>query len=651
MNIQILDSWLREYLKTPAKYKQIVDNLSLTSVSVEKITEQDQDYIYDIEVTTNRPDLMSVVGLAREAAAVLPQFDIQAKFSEPKFESNISETKPLELPITIDPRLINRICAVALEVTVKESPKYIKDRILASGINPHNNLIDVTNYVMRETGHPMHAFDYDKLLKFGKFIIREAKKGETLIDLHNDKYELKGGEIIAEDGKGEIIDLLGIMGTANSAVDETTKRVMLFVDNDDATHIRRASMGLGIRTDAAILNEKGVDPELALPAILRGVELLKEIADGRVVSKLFDEYPNKVQAKTVTVTEEKINQVIGIEIPLKVSEKILTNLGFEVTTPGKSLSAAVPSWRLDDIAIPEDLIEEVARVYGYFKLPSVLPHEKIQAPYRQTFDQFYWENRARDALKYWGFTELFTYPMVSEDLLEEAPENSVTIKNPLTEDHIYMRRTLVPSLLEAIRENKNRTLLNLFEIANVYIKKANSLPDEKLRLAGVIKEEKVDFLKVKGLIESLLHDLGIKNLEFTPAKSGAQGADIFIGKEYLGEIEVLEKGLIDFELDFDLILQHVSSSKIYIPTSKFPEAVEDLRFEIDETIPFSKITNTIKEQSDLVKRVELLDVYQNKKTFRIVYQSTEKNLTSEDLGILREKITSALQKTYKANSA
>lgn len=652
MNIQILDSWLKEYLRSPAKANEIAKNLSLTSVSVERVTEWDHDHIYDIEITTNRPDLMSVVGLAREAAAVLPEFGIEAKFVEPKIPENKSSNLPdLELPIKFDPKIINRICAVALDVTLKDSPDYIKNRLTAAGINPHNNLIDVTNYVMRELGHPMHAFDYDKLLKFGTFTIREAKTGEKIIDLHNDEHELKGGDIVAVDEKNEIIDLLAVIGTENTAVDSNTKRVLLFVDNDDANHIRKTSMSLGIRTDAAILNEKGVDPELAYLALLRGVELLARIADAKVISKIYDEYPNKFATKTVSVTEEKINSVMGVEVPLTQSEKILKDLGFEVKIEGKTIHAKVPSWRASDVEIPEDLIEEVARVYGYFKLPSVLPYEPTQTPYQQTLDQFYWEKRAREALKYWGFTEVYTYPMVSEDLLEEAPDNSVTIKNPLTEDHVYMRRTLVPSLLEAVRENKNRTDLKLFELANIYIKKPKSLPNEQLRLAGVYRCEKADFLKVKGIIEALLSDLGIKDLDFKPTKSGAVGADVYIGKNFVGEIEVLERDLIDFELDFDLILKHVSQSKIYKPTSKFPEAYEDLRFEIDETIPFSKITKVIKEQSKLVRRVELLDVYQNKKTFRIVYQSEEKNLTANDIKEVREKIISALAKSFKAKLA
>jgi phenylalanyl-tRNA synthetase beta chain len=408
-------------------------------------------------------------------------------------------------------------------------------------------------------------------------------------------------------------------------------------------------MNLAIRSEAAVLNEKGVDPELADKAVMHGVELLEKIADAKVISEFLDIYPNKVKPKTVSVTFEKIDSVIGVPIEHKTSVQILKDLGFEVSSNETKIDAIVPSWRANDIEIPEDLVEEIARVYGYFKIPSIIPPVTGMHAYNRQSDLFYWENRARTALKHWGFSELYTYPMVSEDLLEVATKEAVTIKNPLTEDHIYMRTTLVPSLLSAIRENKNRSGLKLFELANVYLKRDKKLPEEKLKLAGIYKREKADFFEVKGVIESLLLDLGVKEFEFKPSGSGGTGADVYIAKSYLGQIEILEPGLIDFELDFETIVQNTSLKKSYAPVSKFPESVEDLRFEIDETIPYGKIVRTIREQSDLVKKIELLDVYKNKKTFRIIYQSSNRNLTNEDLTQLREKITSALKKSFKAN--
>lgn len=654
MNIKNLDSWLREYLKTAAGPKKIAECMSLAAVSIEKLEPFDsahgRDWVYDIEVTTNRPDLMSAVGLAREAAAVLPQYGIAAKFVSPKFDEPTIDKK-LELEIKNDPKLVNRILAVALEIKLGKSPQEVAERIEASDIRSLNNAVDVTNYVMREIGHPMHVFDYDKLAKTGKLVIRESKKGEKIQTLDGKEYVLAGGDIVADDGTGRIIDLLGVMGTLNSAVDEKTKRVLLFVDNNDPWRIRKTSMSLAIRSDAATLNEKGVDPEVARDAILRGVELLREIADGKVISEVCDIYPNKPKHNSISISEQKINTIVGANIPAKTSTKILEDLGFETHINGSNIKVNVPSWRLNDIRIEEDLIEEIVRIYGYHKVPSRIPAFETGEPYSQAINEFYLENRIKDALKYFGFTEIYTYSMVSEDLLEISTEDAVTIRNPLDEDHVYMRTTLVPSILEAARENKGREELKLFELSNVYIKKPKGLPEEKFKLAGIYKKPKASFFDVKGVVESLLLELGISEVKFKPTKSGAAGASVSIESDSLGEIEQLEQDLIDFELDFEILLKHASLAKVYKPISKFPESYEDLRFEIDETMPYDKIVRTIREQSDLIRDVSLLDVYKNKKTFRITYQSYERNLTNEDLTELRKKITSALKKKFKAQPA
>ena len=389
MNIKILDSWLREYLKTKASPQKIAEYMSLTSVSIEKLEKLGDDYIYDIEVTTNRPDLISVIGLAREGAAILPQFGIDAKFVPPTLVKPTSDNK-LGIEIVNDPKLVNRVLAVALEIKLGPSPKQIKARLEASGIRSLNNGIDVTNYVMREIGHPMHVFDMDRL-NTGKIIIRESKKGEKIITLDGKEYELPGGDIVADDGTGKIVDLLGVMGTENSVVVDSTKRVLLFVDNNDPPRIRKTSISLALRTEAATLNEKGVDPELGMDAILRGVEVLKEIASAKVIAEIVDIYPNKPKPVSVSLSEKKINAVIGIEIPLKTSSKILGDLGFETQANDSNLKVDVPSWRLNDVAIEEDLIEEIVRVYSYHKVPSKLSAFETGEPFNLASNKFYWE--------------------------------------------------------------------------------------------------------------------------------------------------------------------------------------------------------------------------------------------------------------------
>ena len=647
MNIQILDSWLREHLKTDAKPKDIAEKLSLTSVSIERVEKYGDDYLYDIEVTTNRADLASVVGLAREAAAVLPQFGIHAELVPPELEKSHIPDEKLPLTVENDPKLVNRVLAVVMDVRVKESPKHIKERLEAAGIRSLNNLIDVTNYVMRTIGHPTHVFDYDRINP-KKIVIRESKTGEKIVTLDEKSFLLPGGDIIADNGEGQVIDLLGIMGLENSVVTDRTKRVIFFIDNNDPGRMRKTSMSLGIRSEAVQLNEKGVDPELAHDALLYGIKLYEEIAEGKIASDIIDIYPNKPQERSITVSEEKINTVIGIPVPLKQSAEILEKLGFTVETTGKKLHVRVPTRRTHEVMIPEDLIEEIARVYGYHNIPSILPPATSSQMIPLDEDEYFWEKRVKDALKYWGFTEVYTYSMVAENIFEGPLDEAVTIKNPLSEEWVYMRVSLVPSLLQVIAENKKRKNIMIFELSNVYEKTAAGLPNEIRHLAGIIKKPKASFFEVKGIIEQLANDLGIKTLTFTALDQGSREVAVKIGNEKVGEVEMLDDNLIDFELDFAQIIKHATLKKTYKPLPKYPPIIEDISFIIDEAVPTANVLETIQKTDKLIAQASLLDRYKDSRTFHILYQHSEKNLTNEEVAEVREKIIKAVKDKHGA---
>ena len=647
MNIRIVDSQLREYLKTSATAQTIAEKLSLTSVSVEKIEKIGDETVYEIEVTSNRPDLMSVTGIAREAAAVLPQFGIQAHFHPLPIKKPNQEAKP-DLPIKIenDSRIVNRICAVLMEVEIKDSPKHIKKRLEAMGIRSLNNLIDITNYIMRETGHPAHVFDADRLGK--TIIIRESKKGEKVTTLDGKTHTLLGGDIIADNGKGEIVDLLGVMGTQNSVVTDKTKRILFFLDNNEPHHIRKTSMSLGIRTEAAVLNEKGVDPELATEALYRGVELYHEFANGKLLAKVADVYPNKPKPIKIAVQKQKINNVIGVEIPIKTSINVLSALGFETKDSGDNIEVQVPTWRLEDVQIQEDVIEEIARVYGYFQLPSILPPLTTVESYHMEKDEFYWEKRIKNALKYWGFIEVYTYSMVSENLLEVEPGQAVELANPLNEDLIYLRTSLTTSLLEVLKDNKINGDKKIFEIASVYLKRDGNLPIEKRMFSAVIQKQNASFFEAKGVIEQLLEDVGIEIYKFKQSERGGLGASVFINKDYLGEVEVLDNHIVDLELDFETLLKNVTLKKIYEPISKYPPVIEDLALVIDSSVSTGEIIEAIYKENGLIQEVSLLDEYADTRTFHIVYQNPEKNLTNEEVSGVRKIILKNLDQYFGA---
>ncbi|HUD09557.1 MAG TPA: phenylalanine--tRNA ligase subunit beta [Patescibacteria group bacterium] len=646
MNIKILDSWLRDYVKTKATPQKIGELLSLSSVSVERLEKYEADFIYDIEITTNRPDLMGVVGLARETATVLKQNGIDASFVAPKLtKPQTPKTNLIE--ITNDPKLVNRLCAVVMDVKIGESSKEIKERLEASGTRSLNNLIDITNYVMKTIGHPTHVFDFDRL-NTKTLIIREAKKGEVIKTLDEKDYSLNGGEIVAVNDQNEIVDLLGIMGLQNSVVTAKTKRILYFINNNQPAKIRKASMTLGIRTEAAVINEKNLDAELAYDALLYGIEMFAKIAGGKIVSDIIDLYPNKVTKHYVEVSLEKINQVIGVSIDPEKALQSLSNLGFKAQIVGGKIKAEVPSFRIGDVEIEEDIIEEIARIYGYHNLPSVLPPQTAIAAHKFA-DQFYFEQRVKSAMKYWGFTEVYSYSMVSQELFEGPLEEAVEISNPLSEDMIYMRKTLVPSLLKVVSENKNKEVIKIFEIANVYNKRTKDLPQELMTFAGVIKKNKVTFFETKGLLEQLCYDLGIKNLSFKQSEKSGNGASVYIEKEYLGEIEILDANLIDFELNFELLLRHATLKKEYKPLNKFPPIIEDLSIAVNSDIKTEDIIANIYSQSNLVIDVSLKDTYKDSRTFHINYQDPEKNLTNEEVSEIRKKITSSLKEKFKAS--
>ena len=646
MNILIPDSWLRDYLTTDATPKQFVAAMSLASVSIERMEKVGDDIVYDIEVTTNRPDLMSIQAIAREASAVLPLQGYKAVFKPHK---NINTIQTVEknsiLTIKNDKTLVNRILAVVAEVELGPSPEIVSKRLEKTGIRSINNVVDVTNYIMRELGHPSHVFDYDRLSDH-RLIIRKSKKGESIVTLDDKEYELPGNDIVADNGNGTIVDLLGIMGTANSVVTNTTRKIVLFLDNNNPHLLRRTSMELGIRTEAAVLNEKGIDPELMLPTLLRGIELLKKNANAKIISPIIDIYPNKPTKKTITISTEKIQSVIGVKILESTINQILTALGFTVSIDKKGFAVAVPSARSNDVTIPEDIIEEVARAYGYHKIPNSLPIFAEQSYYNQDKNEFYWIEKIKEAFRFWGFNEVYTYSLVSEDLLDGPVENAIKLKNPLNEDRVFLRRTLIPSVLQVSYDNKKRESQKLFELANVYIKNKTGLPDEKLHLAGVIKGVGASFYEGKGVVEQTFKILGIKDYIFEKKNDGIDGAVIKINGVRVGQIEVEEE--VAFEIDFMEMMKYVSAQKIYIERAKFPPIIEDVRIESPAHYSFQKIEKAIKDVSELVYDVALLDVYENKKTFRITYLNRSKTLTNDDINPVREMINASLISKFKA---
>ena len=669
MNIIIPDSWIKEFLKTKATPKQIDEYLSLCSQSVEKLTQIGKDWLYEIEITTNRPDCFSIYGLARELAVILPRFGIPAKLlplnifnTSPIIEKGL----PLEVKIT-KPSLCPRFTAIIFDqIVIKPSPKVVQERLEKSGIRAINNVVDISNYLMLELGQPMHTFDYDKIKK-AKMILRESAGGEKLTTLDGQVRPLPDGTIIIEDGEGRIIDLCGIMGGENSQVDEKTKRVLLFVQTYDPVKIRQTCQKLAFRTDAASRFEKGVDSEGVMMAMNKAIQMFKENCEAKIASNLIDIYPHPSQEKTIKLDLNLVNKIMGISIPQKEIISILQSLGFSILHSTFSIiHCLVPYWRYGDISIPEDLIEEIARIYGYHRLPTNLIPTFLNQSKSNFFD---WTFKVKEALKFWGFTETVSYSMVSGQLLRNCeinPEEALKIANPLSDEWVYMRPSLIPSLLEVVNNNK-KSKAKIFEMANIYLPQGEQqLPEENFMLTVLMVEE--DFAHLKGLAEALLEELGVRTYEINTYElqktfygkifHPTHRAEITIGNNSLGifgEIKAailakfgIKKKIVILDLDFNELIKYATTDKKYMPIPKYPPIIEDFSFVVPAKTYVGDIIKLIRSTNQIIQGAELIDAYEQTRTFRITYQDPNKTLTDKEVEKIRKKIIEGVEDKFRA---
>lgn len=665
MNILITHSWLKDYLRTEATPEQVAKYLSLCSQSVERVTHRGNDTIYEIEITTNRPDCLSVIGIARELAVILPQNGIKATFVDNMPKSIAHHTKSLPLHIKIEnPSLCPRFSAIIFDnVQCHPSPKTVKERLENVGIRSLNNVIDISNYLMVDLGQPMHTFDYDKIGK-STMLLRESRVNETIVTLDGQTRKLPKGVIVIEDGNGRTIDLCGIMGGENSAVDKNTKRVLLFVQTYDPSRIRKACQALSFRTDAAARFERGVDPEGVIPAIKKAKEMFYQIANGKPASKIIDIYPDPQKFPSILFDLKKSNNRLGTDINAKKATAILKGLGFTIKNQKEGKMTIVPPhWRLNDIAIQEDITEEVARIWGYHNLPNILP--PLTSPQASKDPLFESENKIKDILKGWGFYETYNYSLIGDSLLSKLglpSDNLIRLSNPLTEDLTYMRTSIIPSLIEVVQKNAGGAL-DLFEIANIYLPNGlNSLPEEKMTLAIITNNK--DFFQTKGLLEGLLSDLNAAKPNYTEHKKKNDEiyqqlfhpyrcADIKIGKDVIGIIGELAPTIIPhcertvaLEIDIKSVINHIQKTKKYHPLSSYPPIIEDLSFNFPPKNAIGNVITAISKIDPLIAQVELIDIFQDTRTLRVTYQNPKSNLTEETVKIIRKRIITQVEKEF-----
>lgn len=659
MNVKITHSWLLDYLDTDATPVQIQKYLSLCGPSIEQIEEVDGEVIYDIEITSNRIDTASVLGIAREAAAILPQFGKKAILKKRTSFELKSESEKLKAPISItDPHAVcRRVLGIVMEVNgANPSPEFMSKRVVATGTRSINNLVDVTNYVMTEIGHPCHVFDYDRITTH-KLILRHAKKGEEIITLDEKTYQLDEKDIVIDDGTGKVIDLPGIMGTANSVVTNDTKRILFFIESNDPISIRRTSMKYGIRTMASTINEKNPDPELAYTAFLRGIELYKEVAHAKPLSPVIDIYPEKQKPGLVTTSKTFIDSKVGVAIPLKTIVSILTNLEFVVTVKNNNeLTITVPTHRVADVAIPEDIVEEVARVYGYHSIPSILQSPVYVAQPKDSELLFHYQYAVKSYLKHRGYTEVMNYSAVSNELLKQFEldqKDYLYITNSISEEIKYLRQSLIPSLIKNVKQNEGfLTKFCLFEVAKTYVPKPNKLPNEEFTLSIVVNTSLDDLKKIIwGLFDELNIKITIANSReirdffLNNVQGHVSDAKVLFGS--FGQIKSkycmnlnIDQPIYAAEFSFEKMMHVAHAMPFYRAFSTYAHIIQDIT--VKKSKSFSDMEKAAFNASPLLESVSVKDQYQDNITLHLTFTDHTRNIKESEVKGEVERIQSAL---------
>jgi phenylalanyl-tRNA synthetase beta chain len=633
------------------------------------------DAVLDLDVTPNRPDWLSMVGVAREVAALT---DSTVREPEHTYEE-LDDPAPEKVSVEIaDPDLCFRYVASIIEgVKLGPSPAWMQERLNAAGMRPINNVVDITNYVMLELGQPLHAFDFSNV-GGGKIVVRRAKQGEELVTLDGEKRKLTTEMLVIADEK-DAVALAGVMGGADSEITEATQTILLESATFLGHNVRRTAAQLKSRTEASGRFEKGLSPDLAIVAAQRATKLLVELAGGRSLHGLVDNYPEPVPEKHIDVTRKRLEQVLGIDLPTSDVRHALTSLGFGCKwEPPEHYQVRVPYWRTD-VEIPDDIAEEAARIIGYDKIPTKSLGGDVPPAIPQPLREL--RERLRDALAAAGMQEIITYSLTTHDALapvltEEQMSTLLKVVNPLSAEHEYLRPVLRGSVLETLAANIRQAEgeVALFESAHVYLPREGELPIEQEHIVGVVagrredrwgraSDEPVDFFDAKGYVEAAIEAAGVAPT-FKPVEEygllPGRTASVQAGSEMVGVLGQLHPDVASafgldqdvylFEIVVDSLLPAAEEGIDYKPLLRFPPVVQDIALLVDRAQTADDIETLIK-QHQLVRRVQLFDVYEgegvpyDKKSlaFSVTYQSDDKTLTDKEVAKAQAGILKRLQ--------
>ena len=636
------------------------------------------DTLLELEVTPNRPDHMSMLGVAWEVAA---QTHVKVREPERVYAEAGSNVAASRTSVTIEARdLCSRYLAGVIErVKLGPSPEWLQERLTAAGMRPINNVVDITNYVMLETGQPLHAFDLRKL-GGNKIVVRRARAGERITTIDNVERELTGEMLVIADAT-KAVAVAGVMGGAESEVGEGTTTILLESANFDAISVRRTSGALNLRTEASIRFEKGLHPELAANAIRRAMKLLVDYTGGRAAKGIVDAYAAKRSDTRVVVTRERIERVLGVDLSTTQVRTALTDLGFGCRwVPPDRYVVRAPYWRTD-VTQADDVAEELARVVGYDKLESLSLAGAIPEPYVDPIRDL--RERLRDAAVAAGLQEVITYPLTSTELLLRVqPPDALEVhpplrvQNPMNVEQSVMRTSLRASLLQAVASNlrRERGTVAIFEAARAYMTLQNELPQERELVVGAVAglrqgrwgeptADEIDFYDAKGLLEETFERAGVivsfDAVDEYALLRGRTAAILANGERtgVLGQVHPQVASQFDiagpvylFEIDVERLLPSLRGVVRHQPMSRFPAVIQDLALLVDISVPAARITQAI-ATSALVAQATLFDVYEGAPlpegkrslAYAVHFQSLEKTLTDKEVADARNRIVRRLQ--------
>lgn len=657
------------------------------------------DVVLDADLTPNRPDCLSMVGIAREVAAVTDRQFRPPPIKPPgkredvgKEDAGNKETGRKEaarrISVTLhDPAACPRYSAQLIcGVKIASAPLWLSRRLMAAGIRSINNVVDVTNYVMMELGQPLHAFDYD-LIRGGQIHVRRAGAGELFVTLDEKQHTLNEEILLICDGE-RAVALAGIMGGLESEVRPDTVNLLLESAYFEPTVIRRGSKFLNISTESSQRFERGVDPNGAVAASHRAVALILELAGGKLVGELIDEYPRPISPVKISLRTERVNELLGTQLDSKEIRRYLDSLDISTAqekSGTKTITVTVPTFR-PDVTREIDLVEEVARIHGYDRIPATVHAGGSLTVHQDHRDRSL--QQLRTALCGLGLQEVVSNSLTDPKLLSilEYPEEARPILNPLSDDLSVLRPSLVPGLLQILAHNRRRALkdLRIFEVGKIFRQPPEGqITDEKWSLCGLLsgrgrarfwdgRDEAVDFFDLKGLVESILRKLSIDKFHFLPYdgdgffRTGHAAALVLGEKEcgLLGQMSPavlkvfdLDEAAFAFDLDVSGLLEVMEGSRQYCELPKYPPADRDMAIVLSEDTPAAEVERTIMESGGgMVVEVVLFDVYRGKQiasgkkglAFSLRYQSAEKTLTDDEIAAVQKNILGDLQKRFGA---